>query len=240
MGIIGNFLKKKKFTRGDINNNDRIGILHKAWGHIFTNHIFGDYIEFGVYKGESLENSIIQYKEFMIWLNNQKKSDENWRVDLASKSPLNQKINFRGIDTFEGIPTNNEKNFTFKKGYFSTSFEKVKKKLSKHSENVILYKGTFFDKKEEIINDLKNKKISICMIDCCLSQSTSDALEIIDNFLTIGTIIIFDDFNCFNADNNKGQRKAFNLYRKQTNWVFEKLNSYQYVGQSFVVVDKLK
>ncbi len=49
---IKSFLEKRGFVLGgDLNKNDRAGALHRAWGHIFTNHIYGDYVEFGVYQG---------------------------------------------------------------------------------------------------------------------------------------------------------------------------------------------
>ena len=56
--FISIFLQKKQFIRGEINLNDRKGSLHKAWGHIFSNHLDGDYVEFGVYQGASFFNSI--------------------------------------------------------------------------------------------------------------------------------------------------------------------------------------
>ena len=83
---------------------------------------------------------------------------------------------------------------------------------------------------------LKGKKIAILNIDCDLKSSTIDALEIIKNFLQIGTIILFDDYNQFNANNEKGQRKAFNDFEKNNQFQFEKLYTYGFAGQSFLIV----
>ena len=59
--MIKSFLKKildrMRIVSGTINLNDRRGALHKAWGHIFSNHLLGDYVEFGVYYGDSLNKS---------------------------------------------------------------------------------------------------------------------------------------------------------------------------------------
>ena len=49
---------------GVIHKNDRASALHRAWGHVFTNHLTGDYVEFGVYKGDSLVESHKQYLLF--------------------------------------------------------------------------------------------------------------------------------------------------------------------------------
>lgn len=66
---IKSFLEKRGFVLGgDLNKNDRAGALHRAWGHIFTNHIYGDYVEFGVYQGSSFVESYNQYKTFERWL----------------------------------------------------------------------------------------------------------------------------------------------------------------------------
>ena len=119
--IIRDFLEKYKFVRGDINLNSRAGALHKCWGHIFSNHLFGDYVEFGVYHGDSFLESIKQFEQFKKWLENQKNSSETWRVKVAINSPLNQAVYFHGLDTFEGMPKNDEKNFTFHEKSFSSS-----------------------------------------------------------------------------------------------------------------------
>ena len=130
--IISNFLEKKEFIRGEINLNNRKGSLHKAWGHIFSNHLEGDYIEFGVYEGESFKNSIKIYLEFKSWLKNQIKSDEPWRVKVSEQSVLNKPIIFHGLDTFEGMPKNRENNIIFDEGNFKASKESVEKKIDFH------------------------------------------------------------------------------------------------------------
>ncbi len=74
---------KVDLVTGSLNRNDRIGALHRAWGHVFTSHMKGDYYEFGVYKGSSFCESIRQYKEFRFCLQSQLNSSEKWRVDVA-------------------------------------------------------------------------------------------------------------------------------------------------------------
>ena len=52
-------------------------------------------------------------------------------------------------------------------------------------------------------------KISIALIDCDLYSSTALVLKFIRNMLMDKTILIFDDWNCFDGDSQKGQRRAF-------------------------------
>ena len=81
-------LTKYKFVRGDVNLNTRRGAIHKAWGYFFSNHTIGDYVEFGVYKGDSFINSIEAYNEFKLWFKTQSSSNEKWRIELAKNSLL--------------------------------------------------------------------------------------------------------------------------------------------------------
>ena len=178
--IIRDFLNRHKFIRGDINQNNRAGTLHKCWGHVFGNHLFGDYVEFGVYHGDSFLESIKQFEQFKNWLEDQKLSNEKWRVNVALKSPLNQGIYFHGLDTFEGMPENNEKNFVFHEKSFLSSYEKVLKRIQKiNFKNFYLYKGKFYEQKKIIFENLKDRKISIANIDCDIYSSTVDSFNII-------------------------------------------------------------
>ena len=234
--ILKNFLNRYKFVRGDINQNNRIGTLHKCWGHVFSNHLLGDYVEFGVYHGDSFIESIKQFEQFKKWLDDQKSSSEKWRVDVALESPLNKEIYFHGMDTFSGMPENNEKNFIFHEKNYISSYEKVLHRMHKiNFKNFYLYKGKFKEEKK-IFENLKDRKIAIANIDCDIYNSTVDSFNIIENFLQIGSIILLDDYNAFNADNLKGQRKALNEFKNETKWIIEPFFSYMYSGQSFLVV----
>lgn len=233
--LIKIFLQRGNFVRGPINLNNRVGGLHKAWGHIFSNHLYGDYVEFGVYKGESFLNSIQQYKVFMSWLESQKSSSEHWRRDVANSSPLNEKILFHGLDTFTGMPDNNEDNFTFARGTFLSDFDNVYSLINKEYDNFKLYKGSFQETKENLHTNLENRKVSIVNLDCDIYSSTIQALEIIENYLIIGSVIMFDDFNAFNADNKKGQRRAFGEFLSKSKFTVDEFSTYFYSGKSFVV-----
>ena len=238
--VIKKILNKLKIVTDPVNRNDRIGVFHKLWGHVFSNHLYGDYVEFGVYKGDSMHTSITQFKLFQKWLQNEKNSNEAWRKKIASQSPLNNEIVFHGLDTFSGMPDNSENNFSFSKGTFKSDFKTVEKKIKKISNNFILYKGLFSDNSESLKKNLGEKKIVIANLDCDIYQSTTDALNIIDEHLQIGSIIMFDDFNAFNSNDKKGQRKAFNEYKQISNWKFESHINYMYSGKCFLITDLKK
>ena len=68
-------LEKPKIIRGtSIEITDFLDYIELG-GMFFQIICTGDYLEFGVYRGDSLVFSLQAHYEFMIWLNSQKKSD---------------------------------------------------------------------------------------------------------------------------------------------------------------------
>tara|TARA_Y100000991_G_C21941286_1_gene335403 strand:+ start:478 stop:1221 length:744 start_codon:yes stop_codon:yes gene_type:complete len=239
--IFSSVLQRLSIVRLDINRNDRQGALAKAWGHVYTNSIVGDYVEFGVYKGDSVVSSLKIRKDFNLWLLSQHKSDEKWRRDFARNSPLNDSQIFHCLDTFEGMPDNDEGSIAFAKGSFFSKLSEVKAKIEKHnSENIKVkyYKGLFSETRIEFLKSIKSRNIAIANIDCDLEASTRDALNSINQNISIGTILLIDDYNSFKADNNKGQRKAFSDFQEKSEFIFEKFFHYMFVGQAFLVVGR--
>lgn len=66
--LVRSILNRADIVRGEIHRSDVYGILYKSWGHVFTSHIRGDYLEFGVYKGFSLMDSYINFRNCREWL----------------------------------------------------------------------------------------------------------------------------------------------------------------------------
>ena len=128
--------------------------------------------------------------------------------------------------------------FVFDKGNFEASFDDVNKRLNSLDEKVYLYKGLFTETANQLKNNLLNRKVSIVNIDCDIYSSTVDSLNIISDYLQVGSIILLDDYNSFNADNNKGQRKAISEFKSNSNWVLEPFFSYMFSGQSFLICGK--
>jgi len=162
-------------------------------------------------------------------------SDEAWRRKGA-ESFADFSAQFHALDTFAGMPANNEDENKFQEGSFMTSLEGVSKTCSKAglTESVVrFYKGFFIDHKEALQNNVRGKA-AIINIDCDLEQSTRDALEISRALIQTGTVILFDDYNCFNADRNRGQRKAFVDFRSKTAFSFDPWFSYSFGGQAFL------
>lgn len=231
-------LDKSGVIRGPLHRNDRAGALHRAWGHVFTNHLEGDYVEFGVYLGASIIESYRQYQLFRAWLADQMQSEEVWRRKMAS-SYYKTKVHFRGLDTFSGMPDNDESNETFSAKTFMSSVAVVKEKCKSagmDSDAFTLYPGLFLETKHALANDLH--KIAIVNIDSDLYESAKDALLISEPYFQVGSVLLFDDYNAFNADNRKGERRAFAEFREKSKFKFEPWFDYMYSGQAFLCVEE--
>lgn len=136
------------------------------------NHLPGNWIEFGVYKGGSFGFLALQLK----LLNSSKK--------------------IIGIDTFEGHPYDNVykgETIPRKEYFWDTSFDLVQKIMHRLqlSEFTSLHKGTF----EDILFSFSLEfPISFAHIDCDLYQSTKVALLWLLKHLVFGGIVVFDDY----------------------------------------------
>ena len=74
------------------------------------------------------------------------------------------------------------------------------------------------------------------MIDCDLKESTTLALNFAKPSLQEGTIIIFDDFNFYKGNRNKGEFGAFEDFKNQNpNIIFRRVFDYGYSGRAFII-----
>jgi hypothetical protein len=67
----------------------------------------------------------------------------------------------------------------------------------------------------ELAQRLLPRKAAVIYVDCDLYLSTIPVLEFIVPFLQPGTVIVFDDWNCFLADPDKGERRAWREFRER-------------------------
>ena len=76
------------------------------------------------------------------------------------------------------------------------------------------------------------------MIDCDLKESTTLALNFAKPTLQEGTIIIFDDFNYYKGNGNKGEYGAFDDFKSTNpNIEFRRIFDYGYSGRAFIVTN---
>lgn len=137
--------------------------------------IRGDFVEFGVYRGRSLVETI----------------------RMANKR-LKEKHSFYGFDSFEGMPST-KKPLTerlredWAMGTFAdTSLKFVQDRLDNARVKAILVKGVF--DKLPLLKEFGVNKIRFAHLDADIYEGYRDALKHILPHIQIGTIIMFDEF----------------------------------------------
>lgn len=82
-------------------------------------------------------------------------------------------------------------------------------------DKLITVKGFYSESlDEETKRRLQPGKAAVIYVDCDLYESTVPVLNFIKDFLQKGTIVVFDDWNCFLGDPDRGERRAFREFRQ--------------------------
>ena len=120
-------------------------------------------------------------------------------------------------DSFEGLPevegVDSTKHNEFYKGQYACSKDQVIANLESKGvdwDRTFLIEG-YYDKSltPELYEEYGMRSIAVALIDCDLYSSTCEVLQFIRPLIVNGSILMFDDWSCFNSDNTKGQRRAF-------------------------------
>lgn len=120
-----------------------------------------------------------------------------------------------GFDSFEGLPeiTKIDEQDIWEKGKLAFAEESFINTCLSHGiprDRLKTVRG-FYDQSltPELAQQLAPKKAAVIYIDCDLYTSTVSVLNWIPPFLQMGTILVFDDWNCFSADPERGERRAW-------------------------------
>jgi len=108
-----------------------------------------------------------------------------WEGKSINHIARNKSQQIHAFDSFEGLPETWLS--THKKGHFALTNMPVFEK------NIVTHKGWFDDTLPEFVKNY-NEKISFLHIDCDLYSSTKTIFKWLDNQITEGTIILFDEY----------------------------------------------
>lgn len=182
------------------------------------------YCEFGVFKGYSF-----------------------WKAqDLADHLGI-ENVRFFGFDSFEGLPEvegiDRTAHGEFRPGQYACSLSKVRENLDTAGvdwDRTHLIKGFFEDAlTEDMARKHRIERVGVAMIDCDLYSSTVEVLEFLRDRLHHNSILIMDDWNCFNRDENRGQRRALREFLEtEPGLSVEPFVGYGANSQAFIVNDK--
>ena len=161
-----------------------------------TDGVVGDYYEFGLFRGYTFLQAF-------------KHSESLGIRDNC----------FYGFDSFEGLPVADGIDVAdgrFFEGQFACSKEDVEKNLADNgmdSSRTTLIKGYYEYSLTELLRKQHDfKPASVVMLDCDYYSSTKTALAWMKPYISVGTVMLFDDWFSFGDDNKLGQQKAFDEF----------------------------
>ena len=159
-------LREQKFKNKKIKSfKNRFKLYDYMNEQIFNNSKI-TFLEFGVFEGESI----------------------NYWCELNS----NQESRFIGFDTFEGLPESWQQfSMTLNKATFDTHG----KIPEINDKRVSFHKGLYQHTLEDYLKNLDINGQLIIHMDADLYSSTLFVLCKLDNFIKVGTIILFDEFS---------------------------------------------
>ncbi len=191
----------------------RDGIFYKAGCLVASEKMEGDYLEFGVYRGESF---ISAFRSISLAFEHMSTPNE-WNLprDCVERRKVWERMRFFAFDSFQGLPRlvgRDRQTRDFVEGKYECSaaeFEKNLKVAGVPEERVSMVPGFY----EETLNPstierFGLKTAAIVNIDSDLYESARLILRFIKPLLVSGTVIIFDDWYCYRGDPELGERKA--------------------------------
>jgi hypothetical protein len=189
------------------NESIRVGVRFVCW-----NQIPGDYLEFGSYSGTSF---CYAYQTFQ----HTRKCVTAELGDEDKRAFENAKPRFFTFDSFEGLPEaakvdahpympKHWKNATFSMGV--GDFERILAKHGVDNADVHIVKGWYRDTlTDETKARYRLQKAAMVHIDCDYYESALAVLDFITDLVEDGTVVVFDDYNCFRGSPDLGERRAF-------------------------------
>jgi hypothetical protein len=199
----------------------RRGALDRSFRRIRTEQLRGDYFEFGIYRGSTFAHA----------------------DRLARRHLLSSSMRLFGFDSFQGLPSPTGiegATGEFLEGDFACALPEVRENLDRRGvdwSRIHLVEGWF----DETLNDnlketLRPAPVAIALIDCDLYRSTLSVLEFLEDLLQQGSILLFDDWDCFGGRDHMGERRAFaEFLQTSTRIVAEPWIRFGRRGQGFVI-----
>lgn len=156
-----------------------------------------DYYEFGLFRGYAL-----------------------WFVQDMARRLEATDFRLHGFDSFAGLPepVGIDKG-EWAAGQFAASRAEVVGHLRAHGADlsaITLHEGFFSDELfVKFKKEVDFRPAALVLVDCDLYSSTVPVLKFLAEYLAEGSILLFDDYNCFHAADDRGERRAFREFLQQ-------------------------
>lgn len=217
---LSNWGREEEIAYNQMNRQKEKAVFFmRTFDFLTDNRMIGDYYEFGCHRCRTFRMALTEAR----------------RHNLDDTK-------FIAFDSFDGLPEPQYDGIDiWKRGALTTSeldFMSMVKEQGHYLENVSTIKG-FYD--ESLSTSLQKKLIEtgrkpmLINIDCDLYESAVPVLKFIEPLLQEGTVIYIDDiFAGYKGSPIKGVARAFNEFRKNTNWKFVKHLDIGWFGRSYI------
>lgn len=129
----------------------------------------------------------------------------------ASRKAGMNDVRFFAFDSFQGLPEGELYNWG--KGMYACSKRRFLANIRKAGvdmRRVTTVEGYYCDSLTEAAREKCGiRRAAVVHLDCDLQSSTAEALAFIEGMVDEGTVLIFDNWACFDASDEHGQRRAF-------------------------------
>ena len=222
--INNNFIEEYKMIEAyTATSIERVYALKSAITYIIKNKIKGDFVECGVWKGGScmlMAKTLVNEgeKERKIWM-----YDTFDGMTEPTDDDCEIETNISGSDLLKNTPKNTDK-FNM---WAYAPLEMVKKNMKKTmfpEERIHFIEG----KVENTLGKVKPQNMSLLRLDTDWYESTKCELEQLYPLLSIGGVLIVDDYGHFS-----GAKKAVDEYFSKTN-VKPLMNRIDYSGRLII------
>ena len=201
---------------------NRWDVVDKLADYLVGTQISGDYLEFGVYLGKTFSYA--------------------YRI----MAPLFPEMRFIAFDSFEGLPepkgidVQGVYTSGFYAGQFACDIHQFESNLVSSGVDltrVQMIKG-WFDETLKLgnIESAAVKKVAAAWIDCDLYESTVPVLDFLTTRLSVGSVLLFDDWRCYRNLAEFGQQRACREWLERNPQI--KLNAFVdfgFHGQAFTI-----
>ncbi len=192
---------------------NKSSIAYCAGALIAAEKIEGDYLEFGVFRGDSFLSA---YRAIELAFHDASTlGDWNLEKDCEERRQLWSQMRFFAFDSFEGLPSltgADRQTRNFVPGKYRCSQDGFTANLRKGGlplERVMVVPGWFDEVlHQRTIDRFQLNKAAIVHIDCDLYESARAVLEFLTPLLSDGAVVIFDDWYCFKANPDLGEQRA--------------------------------
>ena len=204
---------------------NRWDVLDCVADYLVNAELPGDYAEFGVYKGTTF----------------------GYAANIFHT--LFPQMRFLAFDSFEGLPEPKGLDFSqegFSSGFFQGQFTATEEEFSQNVQlaapqlsldNLVITKG-WFDKAliPERASKIGLQHLACIWIDCDFYESTVPVLQFITPYLSVGSVILFDDWRCYRNLVDRGERRACSEWlERNPGLVLNEFVSFGFHGMSFTV-----